>query len=253
MITTHELTARLSTVFEDLSADLRAQGNDTPLFAKPLYWQQYRTAHELVQSLGAGDLLDWGAGIGHFAYVQSRLGSNVTAYAVDDTGISPYSIALRQVAQRSAFEAVFGNHPTDLPFPDNTFDTAVSCGVLEHVREFGGDDQGSLDELFRVLRPGGAFVCLHLPNHWSASEILRRKLGKTHHAFVYRPADFVRMANHSGFQVERAWNYGVLPWNSLAAKLPTGFASTAIATDQLLAKPFGKLAQNLGFVCRKPS
>ena len=41
-------------------------------------------------------------------------------------------------------------HP--LPFPDSCFDTAISFNTLEHL----ADDQLALDEMVRVLKPGGS-------------------------------------------------------------------------------------------------
>lgn len=44
----------------------------------------------------------------------------------------------------------------DLPFPDQSFDAVVSDQVLEHIE---GDPQVAIDEVFRILQPGG--ICLH--------------------------------------------------------------------------------------------
>lgn len=44
--------------------------------------------------------------------------------------------------------------PNILPFPDATFDVIVSLDYLEHVR----DDQAALNELRRVLKPGGQLL-----------------------------------------------------------------------------------------------
>ena len=41
-----------------------------------------------------------------------------------------------------------------LPFSENEFDIIVSCDVLEHVASV----EKSLDEIHRVLRPGGVFI-----------------------------------------------------------------------------------------------
>lgn len=41
--------------------------------------------------------------------------------------------------------------PNVIPFPENTFDVIVSLDYLEHVH----DDQSALNELWRVLKPGG--------------------------------------------------------------------------------------------------
>ena len=45
---------------------------------------------------------------------------------------------------------------TSLPYEDASFDSCVCISVLEHVRR--GDDQTVLEELRRVLRPGGLLV-----------------------------------------------------------------------------------------------
>ena len=42
----------------------------------------------------------------------------------------------------------------------------LSCGVLEHVQ----DPDASLDEIRRVLRPGGTFYVTNLPNRYSYTE-----------------------------------------------------------------------------------
>lgn len=44
--------------------------------------------------------------------------------------------------------------PNVLPFPDATFDVIVSLDYLEHVK----DDQAAMNELNRVLKPGGALL-----------------------------------------------------------------------------------------------
>jgi SAM-dependent methyltransferase len=46
-----------------------------------------------------------------------------------------------------------------LPFPDDYFDLVLSHEVLEHVQ----DDQKSVDEIIRVLKPGGRLI-LFVPN-----------------------------------------------------------------------------------------
>jgi ubiquinone/menaquinone biosynthesis C-methylase UbiE len=41
-----------------------------------------------------------------------------------------------------------------LPFPDNTFDRVICAEVMEHVHDYGH----ALQELARVLRPGGTMA-----------------------------------------------------------------------------------------------
>ena len=63
---------------------------------------------------------------------------------------------------REAHDAEAGqivNAGEALPFPDNTFDIALSHEVLEHV----GDDRLAMREIVRVLRPGGRAI-IFVPN-----------------------------------------------------------------------------------------
>ncbi len=49
---------------------------------------------------------------------------------------------------------------TNLPFADTTFDLVLCSHVLEHVP----DDGAAIDELFRVVRPGGVAL-IQVPSH----------------------------------------------------------------------------------------
>ena len=73
-------------------------------------------------------------------------------------------------------EAHLSPDPVQLPFEDGGFDTVLSCGVLEHVH----DPDTSLDEIRRVLAPGGTFVT-NLPNRYSYTERIARLLGLYYH------------------------------------------------------------------------
>ena len=43
---------------------------------------------------------------------------------------------------------------TKIPFPDNYFDKVYSISVMEHIEK----DSKAMDEVYRVLKPGGKFV-----------------------------------------------------------------------------------------------
>ncbi len=51
-------------------------------------------------------------------------------------------------------------YASQIPLPDNTFDLAISRGVFEHIPP--GARQHSLDEMFRVTKPGG-FAYILIP------------------------------------------------------------------------------------------
>ncbi len=85
-------------------------------------------------------------------------------YAVVATDIMPDATARSQRAATAA--GVAGDGPgrvvsdtqdaRTLPYDDNSFDAAYSVSVLEHIPESG--DTAAIEELVRVVRPGGAVV-----------------------------------------------------------------------------------------------
>ncbi|WDR07060.1 class I SAM-dependent methyltransferase [Devosia rhodophyticola] len=66
------------------------------------------------------------------------------------------SEALARVRALDRFPTVKGRTAdvAALPFPDNSFDVVLACHMLYHVP----DPQGALDEMIRVLRPGGTIL-----------------------------------------------------------------------------------------------
>jgi SAM-dependent methyltransferase len=258
-----ELRVRLDAAIRELGEYIRRAARTSgdsalAVMATDLYLSQYRDAHLAVaRALPAGsDLLDWGAGIGHFAFVQTRLGNRVTAYTPEPTEYNCYNDTLAELQRAAGFEMRVGRDPVALPFDDATFDGVVSCGVLEHVREFGGDDAGSVREIARILKPGGAFFCLHLPNRRSWIEWMHRRSGSSHHAFIYGVDDIRRLLAGSGLSLAHHYRYGTLPKIQLARALGPRADDRRIvrayyAMDGLLDRLAGPIAQNHFFVAKK--
>ena len=133
-------------------------------------------------------LLDCGSGTGVNLPLLARFGQ---VWAVD---LSAYGVGLARSAgfMRSARASV-----AQLPFPDHGFDVATSIDVLYCLDE--ENEQRAIDEMFRVLRPGGAAI-LNLPamrilrgNHSVLSEELRR----------YDRPRVRALLQGAGFRVER--------------------------------------------------
>lgn len=84
---------------------------------------------------------------------------------------------------------------TRLPFASESFDIVTMLDVLEHVE----DDASAVGEIFRVLKPGGAFV-LSVPAYqklWSAHD------EALHHFRRYEYSGLRAVLRKGGFQVWR--------------------------------------------------
>jgi SAM-dependent methyltransferase len=235
----------------------RSAGDDgaSRPFAALASGRQYSLLYELwLLHVPAGaDVLDWGAGNGHFGHFVQAIGQRVTAFTFG----SPQAM---DWIGRPYDRVEFGSpaEPVALPFGDGSFDAVASIGVLEHVRETGGNEAGSLLEIARILRPGGSFVCYHLPNRWSWIEAAATRVtGKHHHRFRFVEGDIRRLVADADLELVDVRRYGLLPRNALRflpARLRRSwtFANIWDGVDSLLVRVLGVICQNYAFVARKP-
>lgn len=246
---------------EVILSELTARANDHPddsllQFGSLLSAHQYLALYRLFRKYvpEGARVLDWGTGNGHFSYFLQRSGYHASGFSLLDG-------AFLHWLPEPEYPFVRGNEqePVRLPYEDQLFDAVASVGVLEHVRETGGSESGSMAEIARVLRPGGVFACYHFPNRsswidWAA----RRVPGKHHHEFRFTRADIESLAAGAGLRLLEAGRYGFLPRN-FGYRLPTALrGSRALAgawdgLDSVLAVPFSALCQNYYFVALKPA
>ena len=124
--------------------------------------------------------------------------------------------------------------PVKLPFPDDSFEVVSSIGVLEHVREFGGHEQHSLSEIHRILKPGGHFLCVHLPNRKSWIESISHYLPKKHyHPIRFDETSIAQLMKEAHLELLEVKRYAVLPRNLF------GWAPTKLRYSHTLAKNLG--------------
>lgn len=215
---------------------------------------QYRRLYRWVRRFvpAGGSVLDWGSGNGHFTYFLQRAGFRAH-------GFSLLPGDFRKWIPDPGYPFTQGSEsdPVRLPFADATFDAVVSVGVLEHVRETGGDESKSLGEITRVLKPGGVFICYHFPNQHSWIDRMARRFPSMHrHEFRYTAADIRALVAGAGLRLETMARYGCIPRNSAGA-LPDMLArSRRLARgwdvwDGLLKILLTRWSQNYGFVVRK--
>ena len=218
---------------------------------------QYRGLYDLFrkQVPPHAEVLDWGSGNGHFSYFLLRSGYRVCAFALHDEGFEAWAPA-------GPYRFVPGDpsDPVKLPFADASFDAVSSVGVLEHVRETGGAESLSLGEIARILRPGGIFVCWHLPNRWSWIEaIARRRPGQHHHAYRFTAREIDTLLREAGLEPRWLGRYGFLPrnvWTRGTGLRRLGqsrwVARAWDALDRLCGRCLPVACQNFGVVARKP-
>jgi SAM-dependent methyltransferase len=100
-----------------------------------------------------GSILDVGCGVGrHVIYLGER------GYRMAGVDISPSGVSMTQAACAERGISFDGqvSDMTHLPWPDQTFDAALSTSTIHHHRR--ADVVKALSEVRRVLKPGGLFI-----------------------------------------------------------------------------------------------
>jgi SAM-dependent methyltransferase len=225
------------TQFDGVLIDLmRAAEHDARLrqFRSLASARQYVRAYELVtRHVAPGSaVLDWGAGNGHFSYFLIQTDYRTSGFGFD--GLP--SVCAPFAPDRYVYKDGDYADPVTIPFDDGAFDAVVSIGVLEHVRETGGDEAASLREIHRLLKPGGLFVCFHLPNRNSWIEWGLRRVGRWSHQFRYTAESIHALCAQAGLDPIEVRRYGALPrnvWQSSRLKQMGNSAAIASAYDTL--------------------
>jgi SAM-dependent methyltransferase len=178
-----------------------------------LHDYEYDSIVKHVEAENPGCLLDWGCGYGHIAAKLQAAGVSVTAFEYlaslepqDELGLERFYPGL---------EVWVTDDPVRLPFGDASFDSVLSLGVLEHVQR----PDESLEEIRRVLRPGGTFYVFKLPNRYSYVEKLAKWTGGQYHGGGRWPGETYsrrwadeRLSRH-GFRVDSFRRANMLPLN----------------------------------------
>jgi SAM-dependent methyltransferase len=137
-------------------------------------------------------VLDAGSGSGYGTRILARAATEVVGVDVDPD-------AVREAAALAPDNAdIVVGDLADLPFPDGAFDVCVCFETIEHV----ADQSAALDELRRVLAPGGVLV-ISSPNRGVYPP------GNPHHIHEFTAAELrdelAARWRHVDLRPQRAW------------------------------------------------
>ncbi|WP_419784894.1 class I SAM-dependent methyltransferase [Pseudodesulfovibrio sp.] len=115
--------------------------------------RQVEATYFLPRSLSGGraKLLDHGCGAGGMKGWIEKNGYTVDYYGVD---IESSPEVAKRPQELNELSCMFSFDGIELPFEDNFFDIVYSNTVFEHVRY----PEKALDEIYRVLAPGGELM-----------------------------------------------------------------------------------------------
>ncbi len=123
-----------------------------------LHHRWKRQAAKLVPSIPGGHALDLGAGTGDLALLLDERYEREGHIAAMDLNFEMLKVGAKKIADRGVASRVncFRGNAEDLTFLDNTFDAVTAGFCIRNV----GQIPKAFKEIFRVLKPGGRFVCL---------------------------------------------------------------------------------------------
>lgn len=150
-------------------------------------------------------LLDLGCGAGRHAFEAARRGARVVAMDSDRGELAAVSAMFAALAEAGEIPdggsgQVAAGDATAMPFPDGSFDKVIAAEVLEHVPA----DQAAMNEIARVLRPGGT-AAVTVPA-WLPERICWRLSDEYHnvpggHVRIFTRAELTAKLTRSGLAV----------------------------------------------------
>lgn len=167
----------------------------------------------LGPSAGAGPILDLGCGSGSFL---AAVGGSGRPMAGVDIALRWLIVARKRLDEENLahIPLVCGNAER-LPFADRAFAGVVAGDVIEHV----GDQDATIAEAHRVLRPGGRLF-LAAPNRYSLAPEPHVQVWGVGYLPRRWMSVYVRLRSGNDFRSIRTLGYG--EWIRLLARGPFG-------------------------------
>lgn len=172
------------------------------------YWW-FRGVREAIKNLlflGAGNdrrlgkVLDVGCGTGALLDELAPLCDELWGADLSPTAI--------EFCRRRGHERLLVADAQHVPLPDASFDAVTAVGIIEHL----DDDAGFLDEMRRLLKPGGTLVLLTSSFQflWSMHDVANE------HRRRYTLRQLRGLAERSGFATERLSHFNSILFPGIA-------------------------------------
>lgn len=208
-------------------------------------------------------VLDIGCGNGYVLAQYARFGADVTGVDLTSTAIELSRKRFEIAGLQGSFVEIDGQ---SLPFPDEYFDIVCSMGVLHHI----SNPKPMVNEMFRVMKPGGRLIVMLYHRHsWKNLVLLRlRRLfdpkfrGKSHQealnmndgddcplALVYSRREAAALFNQF---VEQKFFLTLLSWKQLLMLPPLVALAKRFLPPSSESWPARRMGWNLNLHAVKP-
>lgn len=217
----------------------------------------------------ASRVLDFGCGTGMMSVLLHEMGYEAKGIDIDvgsqpeavaDTYTVPWGSCVVETENpafmSSRWERVSVQYGVSLtrfdgkhiPFEDGSMDAVVAHAVLEHVSPDCLDTV--LEEIDRVLVPGGFFLVLRTPRRRSYMEALSRLLRVGAHDILYSEEEMANRVSAHGFRLVRKEVMDMLPaFLPFGMRLYNAVSPLLIRLDRLLLRtPLKKFAHHMALV-----
>jgi 2-polyprenyl-3-methyl-5-hydroxy-6-metoxy-1,4-benzoquinol methylase len=209
------------------------------------YIKQVRYLEDII--LPQSEVLDLGCGLGHTTALLASFRKDIKILGADMREHMTWTKLRKYGCKFCMCDA------TALPFLSESFDVIVSFGVMEHA----DSDLAFLKEIHRCLRSGGLNIVFQLPNKYSLSEYLSKRMGLWHHERTYTLHDIKNLTDICGFEIDNISREHVIPAqvNRISHSLEAIFDKNhhgIYRLDKLLCKtPLTLISQDYMIVTRK--
>lgn len=153
---------------------------------------ELRLLRQVTELYQTDNILDIGSGDGTYAQILFKKPIRV--------GIDIGDKEIERSRQCGMYHKVIKASASKLPFPDSIFEIVFSNCVFEHIPQ----QDLSITETVRVLKPGGLFVATVVSELMTPDIQLRKELNVVH---TYSPQEWHRRLNKTGLKIEKESYY----------------------------------------------